>query len=193
MRPANIRSRALALAILAALGFLVYSALALPIWQSYTKTRDAAAEHEAQIGRLLGIVAESKRLAQQRDDPDMEKELRRYLIEGASATLAAAALQNRIGAVVKLADGQLVSTKVLPPETGHGYLRVAVQVRLALDTPALQKVLYELEDRPPLLKIDDVVVVARGGRSVGRMAGEAADLDVQLRISGWTPDPGEGA
>jgi len=200
MRLSVVLQRALALALLAALGSLAYFVLAEPVWQRYQTTRDAVLEHETQIARMLRVAADAERLSRQRDVLRTQGSLDGYLIPGATPTLAAAALQNRIESVVKQSGGRLSSTQVLPTETEHDFIRVAVHVRLAVDTPSLQKILYAFESQPPLLIVDNMLVNSRGGRNVRRRResrtgnlGRATNLDVRLRLSGWMPRPAEGA
>ena len=183
--------RASALALLVTLGLLAHLVVISPTWQSYQTTRHTVAEHESRIGRLLAVAAESQELSERRNAFRAEADLRRYLIAGESVTMAAVALQKRIESIAAQTGGRLISTEVLTPEDEHGFVRVTIRARLALDILALQQVLYELEGRPPLLVIDEIVVIARGGRSVGAAGGTPANLDVQLRVFGWTPTNGK--
>lgn len=176
--------RALALTILLAPAVLTGVLVGTPLWQYYRTTRAAAEEHEARIVRLLGITAEAERVSGQAGARDTDDGLHRYLIGEANATLSAAALQKRVKAVVERSGGRLASTQVLDSRAAEGFVHVTVAARLTLDTPALQRVLYELESRLPLLVVDEFVAVSRGGGESG------ADLDVQLQISGWMLAPG---
>ena len=189
MRLPAAASRALALALLVALGVVVHLAVTSPLWQSYRTIRDAVVEHEIQIARLLGIAADADRLSVQRDRLRARDDLHRYLLAESSPTLAAAALRKRVKSIVEPTGGQLTSTQVLRSQTEHGYPRVDIDVRLALDTPTLQQVLYQLESRPPLLLINDLTVIARDGRSMRRLPDRPIDLDVRFRVSGWMIAP----
>ena len=188
-----ILQRALALTLVVAAALLAYLVLVAPLWQSHQMARDATVEHEAQIVRMLALAADAKRLSEQRDLLRIQGKSERYLIRGASPTLAAAGLQKRIEAIAEQAGGRLGSTQVLPSQTEDDFVRVAIRVRLALDTPTLQRVLYEFEGQPPLLVIDDVVVIARGGHNIRQTRQAPANLDVQFRLSGWMPRRSRGA
>ena len=193
MRPRELGRRVLAVAIAALLGSFVVWMVALPLWHHWQRTRDAVAEHDARIVRLLGIVAQSERLSERRDAALTEGDPRRFLIVGTTATLAAAALQKRVESVVRRSGGRLSSTSVLRAKEERGFVWIAIAVRLAVDTPGLQQTLYALESRLPLLVVDELVVIARGVRG-GRGAGhDTANLDVRLRISGWMAGAGEAA
>ena len=193
MRLSAVLQRTLALVFLVVPGLLVYFVLLSPVWQNYRATRDTVADYEARIAHMLGISADAKRLSEQRDVLRIQGDSDRYLIGGASATLAAALLQKRIESIVERSGGRLSSTQVLPPETGQDFVRVAIRAHLALDTPTLQQVLYELESQPPLLIIDDLTVISRGGLETHRPHGAPVNLDVQLRLLGWMARPVEGA
>ena len=186
MRLRDLGRRALAVAIPAVPGLLVYWLVALPLWQHWQQTRDAVADHESRIVHMLGIVAQSKRLSERRDASPNESGPLRFLIPGSTATLAAAALQKRVESSVRRSGGRLTSTRVLRAEKDHGFVRIAIAVRLAIDTPGLQEALHALESRLPLLVVDELAVIARGGPG-------PVSLDVQLRISGWMDGSREAA
>ena len=188
MRLRVLGRRALAVAIPVLTGLLLYWLVALPLWQHWRQTHEAAVAHELQIVRLLDILAESRRISESRDALPAEGDLQRYLIAGTTATLAAAALQKRVEATVRQSGGQLASSRVLRARNEHGFVRIAVAVRLAVDTSGLQQTLYGLESNLPLLVVEELAVTARGGRASRGTGGARANLDVKLRISGWMAD-----
>ena len=191
MRLSSGHSRVLAVILLLAAAGLVYAFVMMPIWQSHQETRNAVASHEEQIARLLGVAANTRALSEQRNALQSRGELGRYLLAGSSTTLAAAGLQERIKSIVEGTGGRLTSTRVLNPESEHGFTRVAIGVRLALDTVALQEVLYQLEGQRPLLVIDELMVIARRARSTRRTRDKADNLDVRFQISGFMSSAGE--
>ncbi len=104
--------------------------------------------------------------------------------------LAAASLQARIKAAVEASDGRLASSQVLPPARSGPYTRVRVSVRLTIDNDGLQRLLYELESKPPLARVDNLLVSVRpaprrrlGGRRRGGPALVPDALDVRLTVS----------
>lgn len=186
MRLRDLGSRVLAIAIPAVLALVVYWLVALPLLQHWRQTRDAVAEQESLIARLQGVVAQSKRLPARPHTALTESDLQHFLIAGTTATLAAAALQKRVESAVMHGGGRLASTRVLQAEEEHAFVRIAIAVRLATDTSGLQQMLYALESSLPLLVVEELVVISRGGRGPDK-------LDVRLRISGWTAGVGEAA
>ena len=185
--------RALALALLVGLVGLAYAVLLSPLWHRYQRVRGEVIEHVAQTAHMLTVAQDAQRLVEQRDELSSQGDWGRYFIQGAHPTLAAAALQRRVESIVKQSGGRLSSTQVLRPEEEQDYLKVAIRVRLALDTSALQQVLYELEGRPPLLTVEALTIIARRSRDARRTHDDPFDLDVQFQVSGWMPIAVEGA
>lgn len=105
---------------------------------------------------------------------------RSYFLEGATITVAGAALLQHVVATVTRFGANVVSSQVdlQGPQAKDGFL--ATTVNCEMDQPALQQVIYELESGMPFLFVDQLdVQVAAGTLStaVGR-------LRVQLSVTG---------
>ena len=190
MTPAVVLNRILAAGLLVLLLVLIFLVTVLPVQQSYRAKQAAIADRTEQLEQALGVAASAEQLSQQHSMLRSQGGLSRYLIEGVSVPLAAAALQRRIEVAVGRREGQLISTEVLRPVDEHGLTRVSLRARLRLDTPALQQILHELESGLPFLVIDNAVAASLGE---GQDPSVPVALEVELRIVGWIRSSGGGA
>ena len=109
------------------------------------------------------------------------------MMEAESPTLASASLQDRIKKVVQNAGATLASTQVLPARSGGEFQRISVNARMSGSVAQVQESLYGLESAPPVLVIDNLVIVARRMPARLKIGDEAGDalLDVGFQVSGF--------
>ncbi len=112
-----------------------------------------------------------------------------YYLENNRPTLAAAELQRRVKQSVEKHGGSIVSSQILgeQEENGLGLHRVVLRVNLRMDLPTLQKILYELETKPPVLVLQNISLNARPSGSTARLNGriEQQVLDASLDVMGF--------
>jgi len=84
-------------------------------------------------------------------------------LEGATVTVAGAALLQRVSAVVTRLGGNVLSTQIdlQGSQSKAGF--VTVIANCDLDQPSLQRLLYDLESGMPFLFIDQLLVQAPAG------------------------------
>lgn len=158
-------ARLVAVGLLVLLILAVFSFLILPTWQAYADNREAIADQRYQLARLQAISQRRPELLR------LENDLRRrqgeigHIMQERSAPLAAAALQERVKAVVENSGGSVSSARVLPAVAEGAFQRVTVSVRLSLSNEALQTVIYELEAAVPYLVINNVTINSRAARA----------------------------
>lgn len=107
-------------------------------------------------------------------------------LEGPTVTVAGAALQQRVGAIIAEAGGQVLSSQVdvQGPQATSG--RVALVVSCDLDQKGLQQALYEIESGMPILFIEQLAVQA--GRE--REAAKGGRMRVQIGVAAqWRETP----
>jgi general secretion pathway protein M len=165
----------------------------VPIWSGFLSNRDAIAQSEDNIARYSRLSTQIGALQSVVGELEQTDSLDRYVLVQESEPLAAAALQARMKSVVTSSGGTLTSTQVLPTETEQGFKRVIVNVRMAVSTDALQRVLYELENDLPYLLTDDIVILSRGARKRRRATQSVDLLDVRFNLYGFMRDPEEPA
>jgi Tfp pilus assembly protein PilO len=171
----------------------VVRVLVFPIWSTYLDNRDAIAQSEDNIVRYSRLSTQIGALQSAVGELEQADNLDRYVLAQESEPLAAAALQARMKSVVTSSGGTLTSTQVLPTETEQGFKRVIVNVRMAVSTDALQRVLYELENNLPYLLTDDIVILSRGARKRRRATQGVDLLDVRFNLYGYMRDTEEPA
>ena len=192
-RLSRIQRRILAVLLLLLALAAVMRALVLPIWTSYLSNRDAIAQSEDNIARYSRLSTQIGALQSAVGELEQADNLDRYVLVQESEPLAAAALQARMKSVVTSSGGTLTSTQVLPTETEQGFKRVIINVRMAVSTDALQRVLYELENNLPYLLTDDIVILSRGARKRRRTTQSVDLLDVRFNLYGYMRDTEEPA
>lgn len=161
-------SRALALAILAALVSLVVSWIIVPLWDQYEDAQNALASYVAALSRatpsdssVAALRAELIRLQKAQSSAT-------GFLGSSNESLAAAELQNQLKRSVDAVQGDLRSTQILPPETDGVFQRVTIRGEVVLTLPELQRLVYALETTSPFLFLDNVDIrayptVARNG------------------------------
>ena len=197
MKASRVGSRLLAVILLIGLCGLVFRVAMVPAWQHYYRNLAEIEESRELIERFSRIAANHNELADELRRLSDGREVSRQMLDPGSPSLAAAGLQELVKSVVEDAAGRLTSTQVLPPQPELGFLRIAINVRMAVDTTTLQAVMYQLERGAPLLIIDEVMVVtrrksSRRSRRSRRNKNDQSPLDVRFKLSGFmTPEPSE--
>ena len=107
-------------------------------------------------------------------------------IEGQTATVAGAALQQRIGAILAEAGGAVLSSELDLREAAGDGGRIGLVVACDIDQVGLQRALYEIEAGMPVLALERLSAQTAAGdeKSV------APRLRAQLSIAGqWRHTP----
>jgi general secretion pathway protein M len=162
-------------------------AVVLPVIREYDAYNDAADQLRSTLGRNLEVerrIAELKaRLAELRKNQAYQPEF----LHGANESLAAAQLQSRIKTVVESVRGELKSTQIVPGRDEGKFRRIIVRAQMVVSTPALQRIVYEVESASPLLFLDNVDVRAQPASTRIRKVEATEDpvLDVRFDIFGY--------
>jgi hypothetical protein len=181
----RLQRRILAVLLLLLALAVIVRVVVVPIWAGFLSNRDAIAQSEDNIARYSRLSTQVDALQSAVGELEQTDSLDRYVLVQESEPLAAAALQARMKSVVTSSGGTLTSTQVLPTETEQGFKRVIVNVRMAVSTDTLQRVLYELENDLPYLLTDDIVILSRGARKRRRAAQSVDLLDVRFNLYGY--------
>ena len=189
----QLQRRILAVLLLLLALAVMVRVVVVPIWAGFLSNRDAIAQSEDNIARYSRLSTQVGALQSAVGELEQTDSLDRYVLVQESEPLAAAALQARMKSVVTSSGGTLTSTQVLPTETEQGFKRVIVNVRMAVSTDTLQRVLYELENDLPYLLTDDIVILSRGARKRRRATQSVDLLDVRFNLYGYMRDSEEPA
>ena len=102
------------------------------------------------------------------------------LIEGQTPTVAAAALQGRVKALITGKGGSIVSERVEKPEEQGPFRVIAVSIDATLpDARALADILYAIETQVPYLIVREMDTRLRNPR-------EPRELSVRLKVAALT-------
>lgn len=180
----NGRSRFLpvAVALIVILGgAAIYQYGYLGVRGELAEREDAASVKMKTLTRYLTLIADrpalEKRLAGLRETRKME---RTKIIEGQTAPLAAATLQNTVKEVITSRGGSIASERVEKPERTGEFTMVTVAIDAILpDTRALGDALLAIETQTPYLVIRELDTRIRNFR-------EPRELTVRLKVSGLT-------
>jgi hypothetical protein len=183
-------SKALAVALLLGVLSVAYFGVGQPVIESRV-------DQQEQIARLESSLTRYQRIAEQRTAREAElAELKRRaadsdgLLRGANETLMAAAIQNRIKALVDAAHGELKSMQILPPQADGPLRRITVRGQIAMTVEAAQRVFYDLEGGEPVLFLDNVGIRAREETRRRRDRADDGMLEVHLDVYGYAqPQP----
>lgn len=169
-QPRNSLFAAAAYAAALALLLVVGASACVSLWQSWSNY-SSAAENLEQLRARKGLAG----LRFSTEPPAGSA-----YIEGQTATVAGAALQQRIGAVVAEAGGAVLSSELDLHEAGAEGGRIVLAVACDIDQPGLQRALYEIEAGMPVLTVDRLTAQTAAGDEKSA----TPRLRVQIAVSG---------
>ena len=158
----------------------------LAISESY---RERIEDSEFKLQKLRNIAAEKDFWLKRLEEIKKQGKAEGRLIARDTAALASADLQSLIKEAVNRANGELISTQVIPEHKEEQFNRVAVKVRMTGSTQALRDILHSFESGHPILFVDNLNI--RPIRNVqpmlpGRKAGKVTDkLSVDFDVIGY--------
>lgn len=176
------------LAVVLLLGAIggIWSLIVEPVMTKYRLSAESTVQSKALIERYLRIAKVRAPLEKQlislkqRRGPSTGG----YL-EGASDTLAAAKLQNRVKGVVATSDGEIKSSQILPPRDDGNHRAINIRVQLSADIAGLQAIFHALESENTLLFLDNVDVRRQRARRRRNKSADDRRLTVRFDVSGY--------
>ena len=163
-------------------GFFLYQYGYVEIRSEVSSIKESQAIKTKTLGKYITLIAEK---------PEMEKKLATlkesrkdedsYLIEGQTATLAAASLQQMVKDIVLQSGGTISSERVGNPEDLGSFKVITVSIDTVLpDARALRDILYSIETRTPYLTVKDLDIRVRNYRNPKE---QVAKIDVSALTS----------
>jgi general secretion pathway protein M len=160
---------------------LLHAVVVRPLAGSWHGTVTAIEDARALAAGYARSAAARPRYEEQAAALRSEQPDPQWFLAGETDALAAASLQDRIGALVQAAGGEIRSIQPLPPAEEGGMRRVGVTVELAAKTAALMKIAYSIESGTPYLFITTAETIA--DPSQGGI--EDPMLNVRMEVSGY--------
>jgi general secretion pathway protein M len=177
--------RALAIVLLLAAIGGIWSLMVEPMMTKYRLNAVTIHQSKALIERYRRIAMVRRPLETQLATLKRRGPSTGGYLEGASDTLAAAKLQNRVKGVVANSGGEIKSSQILPPSDDANHHAINIRVQLSADIASLQAIFHALESENAFLFLDNVDV--RRQRARRRRKNKPADdgrLTVRFDVSG---------
>lgn len=186
-RQATILGRITAAGLLLLSLSLLYIVFVAPIVGGYGAALAKLEADRALLVRYQRIAASTDEIEQQAAAVRERQQTSGVFLEGRTDALAAAVLQNALGAAVDEAGGELRSVQSLPSEQENGLIRVRLRLQLVANIRSLKAFLYTVETGTPLLFVDDLKLRTRLERvSVEKDILEVTDdFLIDLSLSGY--------
>ncbi len=180
----NRRSNALSIVIpliILLIGGVVYQYGYLRIQGDLTEVGDVASAKQKTLTRYMTLIADRPALEKSLTDlREVRKMENMKIIEGQTAPLAAATLQNTVKEIITSRGGNIASERVEKPENAGDFKMVTVTIDAILpDTRALGDTLLAIETQTPYLVVRELDTRIRNFR-------DPRDLTVKLKVSGLT-------
>jgi len=167
-RRSFLAATAFAFAVLMLL--LVGAIACVNLWQSWTDY-SSAEQNFVQLRQRTGLAGLRLAVAPPSGSA---------AIEGQTATVAGAALQQRIGALIASAGGAVLSSELDLREGAAEGGKIALVVSFDIDQNGFQRVLYEIEAGMPVLTVDRLNAQTAPGEEKSAMP----RLRAQFSVSG---------
>jgi len=181
------RQRLLALAILLLLLAIGWLLIINPLLRHQQQTDSTIVSLQQQLERYEQINASLPALQQAHSELSDQLADADLLLDGRTAALQSAQLQQHIGAVISRYEAELVKVQSLPATSQPPLTAVHLSVELRLSLPQLTGVLASLQSDAPLLVISQLKIKA-GKTLISRNTGKqvAWPLEVSFQVSGYS-------
>lgn len=177
--PEGRRGQALAVGLLLLCLGLAWTVVAAPLIALYEERAEAVAGRRALAARMAQLAAALPELRAQAATVRAVGPAQSALLEGATDSVAGAALQQLVLDLAVRAGATPSSTETLAAEQVGAYRRVGVRVALTASWPVLVRLLQAAAEATPGLLVDDLQI--RGSRLLVRPAD--VPLDALMTIS----------
>jgi general secretion pathway protein M len=162
---------------------MAYFATIQPVITKHAFYQENIASMQQRLQKYRQIIASRPALEAELNQLRREQATNAYYLEQQSAPLAATELRKWVKTAVESSGGILMSTQSLPVLENELFPRVGISVRMTGSTETLQKVLYDLESRRPLLFVDHLQVTGRQIRRRSPRDPRTIIEETQLTIS----------
>ena len=175
------------LAVVLLLGAIggIWSLIVEPVMTKYRLSAESMVQSKALIERYSRIAKVREPLEKQLISLKRRGPSTGGYLEGASDTLAAAKLQNRVKGVVATSGGEIKSSQILPPRDDGNHRAINIRVQLSADIASLQAIFHALESENTLLFLDNVDVRRQRARRRKNKSAANRPLTVRFDVSGY--------
>jgi general secretion pathway protein M len=178
-------SRTAALALLAFVIGTLYLLVAAPVIEEYRTTERTSRDALEQLARYENIAKTNPNRKAELELLASRQSRSGLYLAGDTDALAAAGLQEDVGAKIEKNGGKLRSIQILPVKTDGDFKRVTVRVQLTATLGSFTRILYALESGKPYVFIDNLDVKNRRARQVKKALQEDPELVIRFDLYGY--------
>ena len=183
--PTGRRGRMVAIALLAIVFLLLVRFVLQPAIRYYQASNEQIADMQHEIGQLERLLARTPILKRQAERLALGNPLDVLTLEGESATLAAADLQQRFQEIARRSPLQITSLRVRSAEESRFGRRISLEARLQGEIGGLRNLLFSIAHASPYLFIERLSIRSRASRR----RNTTHNLDVQINLHAfWNGD-----
>jgi len=154
--PQGQRGRALALVLTGLALVVLWLGVAQPLFDAHATRSQALLQRAALAGRMGDLAASLPRLRAAVTALRSQPAPVAAMVEGATDSIAAAALQGTLETMAQRAGANLTSAEALPAEAAGTYRRLGLRVAVDATWPVLIRLLQSVEQATPRMFIDDL-------------------------------------
>lgn len=179
------RQRALAVGLFVVAIAVALSVLLLPLILLHKHYDDTIAELTDRLSRYRRVAAQAPEYRKALD-AIREKDGRRFFLKNTAPNLAGAELQELVRAAIEGNAGRITTSQNQAPRDEGRFKQITVTVQFFASTPALQKILFALEARPPYLAVENMTLRPLNAfRGFKPLPGQEPEINVQLDVAGY--------
>lgn len=178
-------SRTAALGLVAVLIGTAYLLLVAPVVEGYRSTNEATQHVFEQLARYGQLSKTYPNRKAQLERLDRQQARSGIYLAGETDALAAAALQEDVGAKIERNGGRLRSMQPLPVKTDGDFKKVSVRVQMTATLGSLARILHALEAGKPYVFIDNLDVKNRRARKATQAQQDDPELVIRFDLHGY--------
>lgn len=183
--PRAIRSRLLALTILAALTILVGFAVIWPVEIIFSNKSDEVRRAHLMLANYRAVASLRPNLESQLAELQKQSKSIPGLVAENALAAATAKIQGDVRSMIQSQGGQIRSTQNLPPATVNGFDKIDVRYDFAIPTNRLRELIYLIDTHVPFLVIDAVQMRVSENSQVNNPSTPPPNMDVRWTVTAY--------
>ncbi|WP_018879399.1 type II secretion system protein GspM [Thioalkalivibrio sp. ALE9] len=181
--------RILAVGILASLILIALLGVVVPVVQKLASSAESVADAGFRLERVQDAAAQLPAVEAEVSALERALDQQGLTQRESSESLATAALQERVAAIIADHDGNVQSTRVQAASDEDGLQRIGVRVQFEAGSESLAGILQAIDRARPLLFVEQLSVRASREFDRQRRADYRGKTDVTLELSAyWRPE-----
>lgn len=179
------RQRQLAVGLLVAVVLVLLSLTAVPIWAANSSRQARLDDGMERLQRYEQIAARDEKLLPQYEALIRQQKSAGNHLRSDTPAVAGAELQRLVKTIASANSTQIMSTQILPIAEEHGFVRVALNVRLRGTLPAIIKSFYDIETDDVFMFLDNVSL---RDNMIGRSDPVVRQMDAEFELIAYMPE-----